>query len=198
MNKREQTRQTIIESAIKLFSEKGYEHASVDDLVQNSGIAKGTYYYHFKQKEDVLMLIIKQDFEEYFMLPEKIAYSNKLSASDKIHQVLVALFSRYRSLANIESYFDNGIPNHYKTAINEIRLSRMIPIFEKIIEQGILEGEFDVKQHSVVSSIIVRGILSHIDDAITDFSANEDFIKLIDAIDELLSKVLGTKIKLNI
>jgi len=198
MNKREQTRQTIIESAIKLFSNKGYEYTSVDELVQSSGIAKGTYYYHFKRKEDVLMTIIEQDFEEYFMLPEKIAYSNELSAPNKIHQVMIALFTRYKSFSGIESYFDQGIPSHYKSAINEIRLNRIIPIFEKIIKQGVLEGDFDIKQPSVVSSLVVRGILSHIDDVISDFSSNEDFNKLLGGIDELLSKVLGTRFKLSI
>ena len=51
MNK---TKNLIFESAIKIFSESGYRGATMDDIAANASLAKGTLYYHFKSKEEIL------------------------------------------------------------------------------------------------------------------------------------------------
>ncbi len=52
-------RQPILRNAARLFSEKGYRGTTVDDIVQATGIAKGTFYIYFKSKEDLLIEVIK-------------------------------------------------------------------------------------------------------------------------------------------
>ena len=47
----EETRSRILESAIKLFSNRGYNKASVDDICADAGISKGAFYHHFKSKQ---------------------------------------------------------------------------------------------------------------------------------------------------
>lgn len=53
--KKEETRRTILAAALKLFKEKGFEAASVDEIVNLADIVKGTFYYHFESKEQVLI-----------------------------------------------------------------------------------------------------------------------------------------------
>lgn len=57
MNK---TKRAIFDSAINVFSKYGYEGATVEEVAINAGVAKGTLYYHFKSKEDMLSFIIKE------------------------------------------------------------------------------------------------------------------------------------------
>lgn len=57
MNK---TKRAIFDSAINVFSKYGYERATVEEVAINAGVAKGTLYYHFKSKEDMLSFIIKE------------------------------------------------------------------------------------------------------------------------------------------
>ncbi|MGD9681289.1 MAG: TetR family transcriptional regulator [Candidatus Obscuribacterales bacterium] len=52
--KREATRQEILSAAADLFKTKGYESTSVDDIALAADVAKGTFYYHFKAKEDLV------------------------------------------------------------------------------------------------------------------------------------------------
>ncbi len=52
-------REPILRNASRLFSEKGYRGTTVDDIVQATGIAKGTFYIYFKSKEDLLIEVIK-------------------------------------------------------------------------------------------------------------------------------------------
>lgn len=54
------TKEIIMEAAIKVISEKGYLGATMDGIASEAGVAKGTLYYHFKTKEDLFNYIIKQ------------------------------------------------------------------------------------------------------------------------------------------
>lgn len=47
-------RQTVVETALALFAERGYEQVSVDDILQAANISKGTFYHYFSGKEQLL------------------------------------------------------------------------------------------------------------------------------------------------
>lgn len=49
------TRQTIIDAAGKLFSVNGFDATSIDEICQAADVVKGTFYYHFKSKEDLVI-----------------------------------------------------------------------------------------------------------------------------------------------
>lgn len=48
------TRDTIIETAFLLFLKKGFKAVTLTDLEKAVGMTKGTFYYHFLNKEEVL------------------------------------------------------------------------------------------------------------------------------------------------
>ena len=50
----EERRSEILDVAEKLFCTKGYDNTSTNDILNQVGIARGTLYYHFKSKEDIL------------------------------------------------------------------------------------------------------------------------------------------------
>lgn len=53
MTKSERTKQTIFDSALQLFRDKGYENVSVDEIVEKAGVAKGTFYIYFSSKSQI-------------------------------------------------------------------------------------------------------------------------------------------------
>ena len=61
----EERRKEILETAERLFLTKGYTKTTVNDILKEIGIAKGTFYHYFKSKEEVMdeiiMRIIKED-----------------------------------------------------------------------------------------------------------------------------------------
>ncbi|SHE75670.1 TetR/AcrR family transcriptional regulator [Clostridium fallax] len=57
MNK---TKKSIIEAAINIFSKRGYNGATIDEIVLEAGVVKGTLYYHFKSKEEIFNFIIDE------------------------------------------------------------------------------------------------------------------------------------------
>jgi AcrR family transcriptional regulator len=54
----EETRARIIESAVKLFSNRGYNVASVDDICAEAGISKGAFYHHFESKQALSLALL--------------------------------------------------------------------------------------------------------------------------------------------
>ncbi len=58
--KKEQTRQRILKSALRLFSEFGFERPTVQEIATAAGVGKGTIYNYFHTKEDILVAFMCQ------------------------------------------------------------------------------------------------------------------------------------------
>lgn len=59
MEKINKTKKKILDVAEKLFSEKGYDAVSVDNITKTAGIAKGLFFYYFENKQDILYTLMK-------------------------------------------------------------------------------------------------------------------------------------------
>ena len=60
---KENTRQLILQAALDCFYEKGFSKTSFDDIAAKIGMTKGAVYWHFKDKSDLLVELIKQEVE---------------------------------------------------------------------------------------------------------------------------------------
>lgn len=58
------TSKTILDASLKLFSKKGFDHTSVDDIAKSAKISKGLVYHYFKSKEQILYTLMKNSFDE--------------------------------------------------------------------------------------------------------------------------------------
>ena len=56
--KGEKRKQELLNIAYQMFIQKGYEETSIDEIIAEAHIAKGTYYYYFPSKEDTLEAVI--------------------------------------------------------------------------------------------------------------------------------------------
>ncbi len=61
---RQQKEKLILESAIQLFTSKGYHSTKMDDVAKGAKISKGLTYFYFKNKEDLYMAVTKKAFDE--------------------------------------------------------------------------------------------------------------------------------------
>ena len=67
----EETVAKILDVSMRLFTEQGYEHTTIQDIVDALGMSKGAIYHHFKSKEDILDRINDRYYEnlEWFSPP---------------------------------------------------------------------------------------------------------------------------------
>ncbi|OOM74405.1 putative HTH-type transcriptional regulator YvdT [Clostridium puniceum] len=70
----------LFSSAFDLFLENGIEKTSIDDIVKNAGVAKGTFYLYFSDKYDILNKLILQKSNE--IIKEALSKTNSLGSED--------------------------------------------------------------------------------------------------------------------
>ncbi len=70
-------KQRIIENASDLFAAKGYHGTTIDEIVQATGIAKGTFYIYFDSKEELLLEVIKRLIDTTFHKIDRLLQKEK-------------------------------------------------------------------------------------------------------------------------
>ena len=198
MKKREITKAKVLNTAFELFRNKGVQNVSVDEIVQVSGVAKGTFFYHFPQKDDVVYAIIDQEFSDYFEEPKQIESDNELNAVQKLEQFLAAMFSSFQSPNGVELMFKHGIPEHYHLFIDKLRNETLHPLIISIVEQGNKEGLFELKNIEIITAIINQGISSYIHSVYHQLSNYSELMKMLNAISELINNTLQSKQPINL
>ena len=83
------TREKIIETAMGLSLRQGHVATSIDEVIEEAGITKGSFFYHFPSKKDLaIALIEKFSSSEMRILEENLEKANKLS-KDPLQQLLI-------------------------------------------------------------------------------------------------------------
>ena len=91
----EQTRNFILETAFRLFIEKGYERTSIQDIIdQLGGLSKGAIYHHFKSNEDILTAVCERMTDESNQLLLDIRDRPGLTGQEKLKLIFRASLDR--------------------------------------------------------------------------------------------------------
>jgi TetR/AcrR family transcriptional regulator len=89
------TKEKIFKTAIKSFSEKGFEGVRIDQLIQDAGFNKATFYYHFKSKQEIFEHVIIESFNTAL---EKLDFKISIceTVQQKLESFIDVMFSRER------------------------------------------------------------------------------------------------------
>lgn len=83
------TREKIIETAMGLSLRQGHVATSIDEVIEEAGITKGSFFYHFPSKKDLAVALIEKfSSSEMRILEENLEKANKLS-KDPLQQLLI-------------------------------------------------------------------------------------------------------------
>lgn len=160
MNK---TKRLIFNTAIKLFSEKGYDNASTEEITAVAGVAKGSLYYHFAKKEDIFDMMLEEGMQ---LLRNSIEIKTKKcsTALEKIEAVIlieIKVMLKYEDFLNV--VFSQIWGEEEKNKKCKHAVFEYIKIIEKIVQEGIDNGEFyesDVEATaSAIFSITISSLL---------------------------------------
>lgn len=140
---KEDTKTKIINTAIKLFAEKGFSDTSMSQIANNADVGKGTIYWHFDSKEDLFLSIIREKGQSYFekvlaldesdLEPEEIIYQY---IKDRI-EFIENNYEVARMLIN-----NNDVINREFKEIMQNRHQKMVSVLENTINKGIEKGVF--------------------------------------------------------
>ncbi|GIP42899.1 TetR family transcriptional regulator [Paenibacillus sp. J45TS6] len=138
----EDRRNEILDTAEQLFFTKGYSKTTVNDMLQAIGIAKGTFYYYFKSKEEVMDAVVMRFIETGVVAAKKIATDKELTVHEKLLQIIMAQKPNTPSKRQmIEEFHEPDNAQIHQKSLTETIL-QLTPILTGVIEQGIEEKFF--------------------------------------------------------
>jgi AcrR family transcriptional regulator len=101
------SKEIILESALTLFSEKGYEGAGISEIVQMAGVTKPTLYYFFHSKEGLFQELLNQYYRRLNLIltKESVYTPNAESYHDDVFPVLLRIAYAYFNFARDNKNF---------------------------------------------------------------------------------------------
>ncbi len=134
----------LIDIAENLFIEIGYDRTTVEDIVEKANVAKGTFYYYFESKDQILDAILLRYQKEILEIIEEITSKKDLNESEKILEILASFrgMTKKPKKKRIIDFIheERNATLHLK---HEKRfISQITPYLTKIVNQGIREGLF--------------------------------------------------------
>ncbi|WP_335869029.1 TetR/AcrR family transcriptional regulator [Bacillus sp. 2205SS5-2] len=148
----------ITEKSIELFEKKGFSETSIQDIVDALNVTKGTFYYYFSSKEELLMDIHLAYIDEMLEHQQKIIDEPTMTCKEKLNEMVYMLIRYIEQQGPSAKVFFREMKN-----LSEERIAQIIPkrdLFrihlEGIIKKGMEEGEF---RSDLNPSIVTFGIL---------------------------------------
>lgn len=139
-----QTKNQILQAAKDLFQTKGYDETSISHIQDAVGIARGTMYYHFRSKEEILDSLVEIQTQEFVTRAKKVAEDKSKPVLERIPATIIALNAKenHGDTITLEAiHKPQNALMHEK--MNRSILIHVSPIFTSLIEEGIEDGIFN-------------------------------------------------------
>lgn len=185
----DERKKEILATAQRLFSQKGYDKCSVNDILKEIGIAKGTFYYYFTSKEEVLDAIVEEIVDEVRLRLERIVQQPFETCEEKLLAVALGMQVKNR----LEDGFldelhrpDNALMHQKSLVAME---ATVLPFFVQVVEEGVQSGAFRCAFPEEYMRIFLTSALVLLDEGFFEFEPQEQQ-KLFRGLISILSKML--------
>ncbi len=151
-------KQRIKEQSILLFEKKGFTETSIQDIVDALGVTKGTFYYYFSSKEQLLMDIHLHYIDDLLQHQLEILVDNKKSCKEKLKDVVLLLITDIKEQGPSARVFLRELRNLTNEHLQKILTKRdkFRLNIEQLLADGVAKEEF---RKDLEIDIITFGIL---------------------------------------
>ena len=184
----------IIDAAVEVIAENGFHQAQVSRIAKKAGVADGTIYLYFKNKDDLLISLFREKMGRFV---EKIQteISSKTSVEEKLRAMVAMHFNQLaadKKLAIVTQLELRQTNRNLRLKVNEA-LKGYITVIDSILEQGITEGIFGGTMDIRLARQMIFGTL---DETVTNWVMNDhkyDLSALAEPVTNLLLGGLESK-----
>ena len=177
----EETVQLILDVAFRLFIEKGYEHTSIQDIIDHlGGLSKGAIYHHFKSKEDILVAVTDMMTSESNQMLAVIRDRSDLSGKEKLKTIFRESIIRpvQNDIFTVAPDFHNN-PKLLFSLLHDT-IENVAPNYIlAIIEQGISDGSIQTDYPEQLAELILLAANVWMNPMIFDSSEEDSYGKFM-------------------
>ncbi len=165
---KEAKRERILDAAVLEIARRGYYGTTVSTIARRAGVADGTIYLYFNNKEDLLVSIFERAMGRFDELASRIVEEGDAGAEEKLRRIVdlhLSLLGEDRDLAVIfQIEFRHTV--HILERLSRSRLREYLALIARVVEQGKEEGVFRADLDALFTAKVVFGVL---DEMATDW-----------------------------
>ena len=182
----------ILEAAVKVFAEQGFFQSTVSQIAKEAGVADGTIYLYFKNKDDILVQFFSYKTKQVFArFREEVDKAD--NTIDKFRNLIRRHLEEFQCDRNMAVVYQAETHQSSRLVEKQIKeMSKMyFDIVSEIIEQGQEEG---VIKKDLYLSLVKRFILGAVDEVINTWlhsSSKYDLVSMADPLVELFLNGIG-------
>ena len=177
----QETVNLILDVASPLFMEKGYEHTSTQEIINNlGGLSKGAIYHHFKSKDDILVAVTERITAESNRLLAAIRNRTDLNGKEKLKAIFKEALKRpvQNQLFTMALDFRNN-PKLLSSFLQETVENAAPNYILPIIRQGISDGSIETDYPKELAELIILVANIWTNPMIFNCSAQESYRKFM-------------------
>ena len=141
MKKGEKRKKMLLTIAYDMFLTQGYDNTSVDEIIEKAQIAKGTYYYYFQSKKQMLEEVIDMMIDNETKMAEQIIRTD-ISVPEKIVGILTSMKPTEEEQPIKNTLFqEENVLMHHK--VRKKLIDTLTPLLSEVIKEGVNEGIFE-------------------------------------------------------
>lgn len=177
----EETVNLILDTAFRLFMEKGYEYTSIQDIIDNlGGLSKGAIYHHFKSKEDILLAVTDRMTAESNKILAEIRDNPDINGKEKLKTIFKMSVSRpvNDDIFTVAPNFKNNSKLLYSLlheTVHEAAPYYILPI----IKQGISDGSIKTEYPEQLAELIILAANIWMNPMVFDNTKEEIYCKFM-------------------
>ena len=177
----EETVHLILDVAFRLFMEKGYEHTSIQDIINHlGGLSKGAIYHHFRSKEDILIAVTDRMTAESNQMLAVIRDRQDLSGEEKLKTIFKEAIARsvQDDIFTVAPDFHNNpklLFSLLHDTIEEVVPNYILPI----IQQGISDGSIKTDYPKQLAELILLAANIWMNPMVFDSSEEDSYCKFM-------------------
>lgn len=160
-------RELIMNAAITSFAQSGYHQATIADVARKAGVAAGTIYLYFKNKDDLLMSIFEEKVQR-FIHEFHHRLSQEEDAGVKLRKLVHLHLFEMQDHADLAAVFQLELrqSRHFMSAYPKPDLKGYFDLIGEIIEEGQQQGLF---RKDLYLSAVKKAFFGAIDETVTSW-----------------------------
>ncbi|ULM95814.1 TetR family transcriptional regulator [Peribacillus frigoritolerans] len=179
----------IIDAAVIVIAQNGYYQAQVSKIAKQAGVADGTIYLYFKNKEDILISLFHEKMG-FFVEQIEEEIKGKTSASEKLHVLIQKHFQNLSEDVNLAIVTQLELRQSNKEL--RLRINDVLRGYLNLIDQIIIEGKENGEFLPDLNNLLARQmIFGTIDETVTTWVMNEQKYSLPDLAPDVHRLLIG-------